>query len=312
MTFTRSLVRSLIDKPALGPFRLAITLQHARKDEAATNAMAARSGVATLRYDDLSALRQKSDTLFILGSGLSVLELSQSEFSLIDQNCSVGLNSWALHDFVPDAYSFEEVESDLYEGVASSLGTALSRPEVLEKNPLVLMLRPHASTPAARLVSVPKMLRQRLRYYGRVTLVSSKVENLATDLSAILRTMAKHTVPPAITLDAGMSVSRLVTLGARAHFKKIVLVGVDLASSDYFFDGDPSFLERRGITTFDPWIDREDIHDTESRRNIVRRASVFLPALAEAVRDTFGVTVSVASPTSMLSAHLPVLDWRSV
>ena len=311
MTFTRSLVHSLVDKPALGSFRLAITLQHARKDEAATKAMAARSDVASLRYHDLSALRQKSDTLFILGSGLSVLELSQSEFSLIDRNCSVGLNSWALHDFVPDAYSFEEVESDLYEGVAASLGTALDRPEVLEKNPLVLMLRPHASTPAARLVSVPKMLRQRVRYYGRVTLVSRKLENLAADLSAILRTMAKNKVSPLVTLDAGMSVSRLVTLGARANFKEIVLVGVDLASSDYFFDGDPSFLERRGITTFDPWINREDRHDTESRRSIVRQASVFLPALAGAVRDTFGATVSLASPTSMLSAHLPVFDWNA-
>lgn len=50
---------------------------------------------------------KKSDTLFILGSGESILDIKAENWEHIDVNNSIGFNNWYAHAFVPDIFVFE-------------------------------------------------------------------------------------------------------------------------------------------------------------------------------------------------------------
>lgn len=273
--------------------------------------MSQRLGFATLDDSDLGLMRAQGSVLFILGSGETVEELTPQQWNLVSQNVSVGINSWAVHDFVPDAYSFEEVESESYSDVSSTLSLLLARREVIARRPRILMLRPHALTSSSRIVSVPDELRAEVRLYGRTAVVTRDINNLGSDIGRVLRAMLSRNIHPGISLDAGMSVSRLITLGARAGFGTIVLVGIDLNSPRYFFDVNPGYWERRAVAPFDQWRNRGLVHDTEETVTRSFRATEFIPALAAATWSVFGTRVFISSENSALSPFLPVFRWNN-
>ena len=304
-----AVVRSLTEKPAMAWLRHRIALSHAARDFGGTTMMSVRMGYPLLSESDYRHLWKENSTLFILGSGESVEEVTTKQWDFVGRSTSIGINSWAVHDFVPDAYSFEEVESNGYTDVSSTLSVLLSRPEVLARRPRILLLRPHASTPASRVVDIPSDLRSEVRLYGRTTLFTRDPKNLSHDLERVLISMVKNRVPAGVSLDAGMSVSRLIGLGARAGFQRIVLVGVDLNSPRYFFDVNTEYWNRRKVAAFNPWHNRGAVHDTEETATRSFPASVIIPALSSAVRSVTGTEVFVSSESSALSSSLPLFRW---
>jgi hypothetical protein len=222
---------------------------------------------------------------------------------------TIGLNSWALHDFIPDAYSFEEMPDDDYVSVAAGLSSALARHDVIAANPLVLHLRSRLGTPSRRLVSVPPELLLNTRYYGRVNVETRTLQNLEADLVALLHAQRSGAIAPHVLIDSGMSIARMVSLGILRGFNSIILIGVDLNSSRYFFEEDPSYLARHKLHDFNPWINRAAHHDTETTLDRNFAASEFIPALASASVSSGGPPVYVGSKSSKLSKALDVFEW---
>lgn len=311
MLSLRDLRLALLDASGGAFLRYLLVLRRAQKDEIGTRKSAQCRNVAILQPTDLDATADdgKSGELFILGSGPSALELTHSKKERMRAGTTIGLNSWALHDFIPDAYSFEEMEDDNYLSVARGLSSMLRQPTVLASKPLILHLRSRTKTPTQRLVSVPQALEKGIRYYGRVRPETKEVRNLESDLASILRAQLSGAIAPSILIDNGMSVARMISLGILRGFSKIVLVGVDLNSSRYFFEIEPSFLSRHNLSDFNPWISRSLNHDTEETENRNFPASVFLPALANAARAVTGVEVLVGSANSKLANNLEVFSW---
>src|SRR4051812_26800845 len=66
------------------------------------------AGVATLDRVYLEAYKQ-SDTLFVLGSGSSINQISAERWSGIAAHDTLGFNFWLYHPFVPRFYFFENV-----------------------------------------------------------------------------------------------------------------------------------------------------------------------------------------------------------
>ena len=303
--------RRLAEVQGLGPLRDYLAVQRAQRDASGTAMMATRLGFEVLDREFLAQLRLKSSTLVVLGLGESVEELTPAEWAVIGNCVSVGVNSWLVHDFVPDIYSFEQVQSVLDADARDSMSTLLARPEVLEKNPAVLLFRPHADTHASRVIEIPPRLRERTRVYGRTGVATKSRDNLVRDLRRLIRYSVRGQLPESIALDEGMSVARMISLGVRAGFSSIVLVGVDLNSTRYFFDINPSYLGRRGLKGYNPWKKRGAVHGTEKTDNRAFAASTFIPALAEAARQETGTIVYVSSLSSALAGRLPVFDFGS-
>lgn len=307
-----SLLRKLAEVPGLGPLRDYLALKRAQSDVAGTRMMADRLGLAVLDTDFLVQLRAKSPTLVVLGSGESVEEITPSQWKIIGDCVSVGINSWLVHDFIPDIYCFEQVQSSLDVDARDSMSTLLGREEVVNRAPAVLLLRPHSETPSHRIIEIPSGLRERARVYGRTGVVTQNRRNLVRDLRRLIRYSVEGQLPESIVVDEGMSVARVLSLGVRAGFSSIVLVGVDLNSTQYFFDINPSYLTRRGMEDYNPWKKRGSVHGTEETKTRTFAASTFIPAFAEAARQELGTNVYVSSSSSALAVHLPVVDFHDL
>jgi hypothetical protein len=227
------------------------------------------------------------------------------------QGTTIGVNSWVLHDFIPDAYSFEEMENDDYSAVAEGLSQALRHQKVLAARPDILHLRPRLATPASRLVAIPTELKPKTRYYGRVLPETRRTGNLLGDLMQLVKAQMNRRIPAHILLDGGFSIARMVSLGISRGYSSIVLVGVDLTTNRYFFEEDTSHLARHGLTNFNPWISRTSSHDTEETANRSFSASQFLVALARASKTLGGPQLFVISQKSKLAIDLPLWTPRA-
>jgi len=120
--------------------------------------------------------------------------------------------------------------------------------------------------------------------------------------------MLAQTIPAGISDDAGKSVSRLITIGTRAGFEKIVLVGIDLNSPLCFF-----------ASTLGTGVDETSQHSTpggtggsaDAEETTTRSfpATVFIPALPSAIQSVTGSQVFVSSRYSALLSSLHVFPW---
>lgn len=306
MITLRNLASPLLELPIASGLRNQIAVVRAQQDGRGTLEIANDRQQTVLHKDDVRP--KESRELFILGSGPSVLDISPALLSRMSAGTTIGLNSWVLHDFIPDIYSFEQMENDDYIAVAAGLSKVLHRPEVVDQQPLILHLRPHKSTPTNRLVSIPEALRARTRYYGRFTVETRQLGNLVSDMTKLLQISLRGVIPNFVLLDSGLSVARMIHLGIISGFESIILVGVDIRSTRYFFEEDPTFLKRHNLSHFNPWVSRGTAHDTEEKKNRHFSASEFLPALAEVSRSLGGPEIFVSSEKSMLAAHLALLE----
>ena len=308
MVTLRNLISPLVEAKVASSLRRNLALSRAAKDSRGTLSSAELRGFPVLSETDLLPPTSPSRTseLFILGSGPSVLDLTPENFSRMRQGTTIGVNSWVLHDFIPDAYSFEEMENDDYSAVAGGLSRALRHKKVLKARPHIPHLRPRLTTPESRLVSIPEELKPTTRYYGRFLPETRRIANLAGDLVHLVRAQVTRRIPSHVLVDGGFSIARMISLGIARGYSSIVLVGVDLNTNRYFFEEDPSHLARHELTDFNPWKSRSHSHDTEETTNRSFGASQFLIALAQACNAAEQVQVAVISPKSKLAEELPV------
>jgi len=274
--------------------------------------MADRLGLAVLDTNFLAQFRAKSPTLVVLGSGESVEEVTPSQWKIIGDCVSVGLNNWLLHDFIPDVYSLEQMQIGDGKDARDSMSELLGREEVVSRAPAVLLLRPHSETPSHRIIEIPSGLRERARVYGRTGVATKSRANLVRDIRQLIRYSVKGRLPESVAIDEGMSVARMLSLGVRAGFSSIVLVGVDLNSTQYFFDINPTYITRRGLEDYNPSKPSGSVHGTEETETRTFAASTFIPAFAEAAQQELGTNVYVSSSSSALAVHLPVVDFHDL
>lgn len=193
--------------------------------------------VRTIKELPLARIK-KSDMIYILGSGSSISSLSERCWRKIMQHDSIGINFWCLHDFVPTYYFFEfPRDPDRLEAMIAILG---DRFVDYRYTYFVLNYRP-TQTLDREITALPHYV----------------TERLYLNVSYSLPTAAKHLVAlslyiwHAIECVKGKSFSRIIhhraTLSAAvmfaylAGYKHIVLLGVDLNNSKYFYEDNQSY-----------------------------------------------------------------------
>ena len=242
-------------------------------------------------------------TFFILGNGATVNSLSKSDFSVMDEGFSVGLNGWPLHPYVPNVYSFEfgNDAEPLDDQLRNLVARALSKAD-RHRTP-VMFLRPSSR----KLPHVAKWLESldahRLWFYGRANLVTRRAKNVERDSRAALRYLSRKT-SDSVLLDNGASVVRMISLALLSGFKEIVLAGVDLNRSPYFwFDED--FIERHGDFRQSHPRAASDSQLTLSTENRPFSTYELICALAKVAEIDFRAKIFVAREGQSLSADLP-------
>lgn len=260
------------------------------------------------------------ETLFILGSGESVLATTGAQWSQVSQAISVGIGAWTIHPFVPNFLALEHIErvpdrdgiEDGETGLERSYREALEgwylREEVQRLEPRILFFRPPSVSDVSRLLPLGNYWQGRTYLYGRVGPSSKTLSELSSELSLYLGLARAGVIPFHLPFDTGTTLVRLVLLAALAGYRRVVLNGVDLRHSRFFWDAEPSLLHNRGMSHFFT-SEVGEVHSTE----VIGRfpVSEVLPMVSRALMGAFGTRLLVAHRESWLSNILPVFDWTA-
>lgn len=248
-----------------------------------------------------------SGRLFILGSGASVLDLDESNFSEIREHSSLGINGWLLHDFVPDCFSYEPVThtNTAHFGTLRLLRQKISPNRI----PSIFFLKPRNEFEGQQLDHIPRELRTNTYLYGRSSPFTRRIENLGAELETVFMRQNMSLLRNAV-LDSGASIFRLSYLGLLMGFREIVYVGVDLVSPVYFWEKDPSFVSRRGLECFDA-PQPGPVHETLNPKNRPFIVSDALRELSAVMNRRLGARFLTANSASPLADFMPSYQWHS-
>ena len=298
----------MLEAPGLGALRNHILLRDARRESTTLSQIEEATGYHKLDLRELPGpSATKNQTFFILGSGSSVEDLTPENFQEISEGLSVGINAWVLHDFVPTMYAYEPVEDTNTDHFWTL--SYLNRPEILSSHPFVLVLKPRSPFELDQLKQVPPSLLDRTRLYGRTAPYTRKQSNLVSDLERALGSLVDPSLD-SVLLDSGASIVRMAHLGLKLGFRRIVFVGVDLNTTEYFWERNPSYLGRRGLPSFDSG-QRGTTHETlqTNTRPFSVLDVIWAFGLLASSRGSW--QFSVASRQSALRDILPIFQWGS-
>jgi len=306
----RGLARATAESRMGGFLRKRAMSKDARVESRFTSGQAVAAGVKNLGSSDFLAQHGPSsgvDTFYVLGSGSSVNKLTLNQFEEIATQRSVGINTWAVHPFVPSFYCFESVPwvgdgRDFYRSLS-----LLKRDDIVHRDPSILILRPKKSSEFQALTEVPRELHPNIHFYGRVTPATRNRVNLLDDIDYFFESLVtKH---PGLVLDSGASVVRMVALGIILGFRKIVLVGVDLDGSPYFWEQQSELVQNLGEIR--PANNQEGMfHETTMAHGRAFGVVTMLEQLDIYLRTREKGQLFVESRDSVLSHFLPLYLWR--
>ena len=309
------MIRKLLRMPTLSPLRYQLWKRDAHRDALVAEKFAAIHGKKKLDiYRSPLFDSSASKTLFILGSGWSVNELTDGMLRHIGAHQSVGINFWFFNSFVPTAFSFDagkvrKEEEFLVQDVLGKLGQLLWKQEIRDAKPGVLYLRPHQSNPSY-LIPGPPELTSSSWVTGRANLLAGDYKSVEADLRYLVARVGSLKLPNGALPDNGSSVVRLIFLALAQGFKDIILVGIDLDSRPHFWFA-PPYLERypEYVKLFPAPDNRH--HGTASRVSRALGNREFLAILGRVLSELGIAKLWLSSSTSQLSDDMPLYPWPS-
>ncbi len=266
-------------------------------------------GVRCLRF----GAYRTSQTLFVLGSGASINRLDARQWSRIRSADSFGINNWIVHEFTPTYYGIEmptvdpaDVYSRTCENFLHNLDLAKSRYSSVP----ILYTRAHNRPFPMR--GVPAELAGNLYQVPEVRLRGRSREAVRDHLAFAGRV---GWLSPRARYDVGLtkraSLFRVVHFGVVGGYRNIVLCGVDLSTTAYFFQDDPAPYANRGCRLDHvAMLQRGAVHNTLDSDRGPLTIDVLLYLFAEQFLLPRGVRLFVASPSSALYPRIPLFDFE--
>ncbi|MEP3277383.1 MAG: hypothetical protein ABJN26_22510 [Stappiaceae bacterium] len=253
------------------------------------------------------AKRKTSDTLFILGSGPSINDLSSDDFDFIGKHDSIGFNWWIVHDFVPRFYLFQfppNREKNISDLVTDRRVQYQGIPFVLRGT----LLGAHSEK---YLPIIESTFDRDSLYFLNEFPIHSKCEIEPAKLiefTANLGFFRHNHIPPYFVKWRG-SLGLLVSFGYAMGYKKIVLCGIDMndgTAGQHFYDVE-HYADARAKYAL-PGPEEHNIHkmmDVNYSKNTV---GTYMGQLNYHVRNRNECQLFVASDQSSLSSVLPL--WK--
>lgn len=247
-------------------------------------------------------LIKRSDTLFILGNGSSISTYTCEQWEHIRQHDSLGLNFFTLHDFVPTTYMTEILKypEDLIcekhilhnlEARSSDYGNI----RILIKDTEKFSLR----NSDRFLALYPPSLKRQTLLLKDIEIEAQTSPEFSEAINRLDSTGFFDQNDGGVLIRKRASVFLACILAIRARYKKIVLCGVDLNNSDYFYHSD-NFIPCNERLTIPPNFQPGSTHKTNDPRYGETTISEILSILDEQIMKPRQITLSVALKSSAL------------
>jgi len=182
---------------------------------------------------------KSSDTVFILGSGPSINDITERQWNKIAECDSIGFNYWFAHDFVPDIYVFQSPNDKMLRLLSDNY-------ELYKNIPFIIRGTGFAQGKFDFNDERLNLLKQNPVFYLNEYPISSKCSidpELLYKYMDALGFMAYAEIPKFIPKWRS-TIGLLIMLSYNMGYKNIVLCGVDMMKSDHFWDYEP-YLELR-------------------------------------------------------------------
>lgn len=248
--------------------------------------------------------RRSSDTVFILGSGASVADFGEADFAHMARHDSIGLNHWPLHDFVPSYLLFEA--STCAQRVSALLDSLQQRAAQYSDVPLIIDYRSWCrfGTP---LEDLPATLRDQVYLHAPWWLASIKPDHVRAGLKLWDHPWRRHLGDAWRLVHHRGGLATAVSFAYLAGYQQIVLAGVDLNDSRFFWEVDP---ERYKNAAVPPRTEQAGVHSSVDPGLSIKHHTLpmddYLALFAETLLRPAGVTLYNLNPSSRLAGRLPL------
>jgi hypothetical protein len=271
--------------------------------------ISSRTGLPLLESLDLSRLKI-SDTVFILGSGLSVNEISDLKWEVISHHDSIALNFWPVHPFVPTIYLFENVRPlDDLQVMFDALKGLLER-RASDYQHTVKVVSEFVPLNHRQLVlEIPEAFREHLYIGYSANIVARNEEELVAGLRYMIkRGMFQHRDHIRWQFKSGGSVLAALSMAVSMGYRRIVLCGIDLKNAEYFYQ-DPRRYPEASQWEFVP---RNSLHMAARRLQWLVPAQEVIVHFKREVLDTAQIELFVENRSSALFPRVAELSWEAL
>jgi hypothetical protein len=253
---------------------------------------------------EFDAFKENGDNekLFIFGTGSSVNELTQDNFKEVNSGYSIGINKWIFHEFVVDCYLIE-LSNDLGENEKMRLQIIYLLDSKIKK-PVFLIY----NNQGVNSLIIKSFLRGMdtdrviLYEYMRPYIFN---DNLKIEFINLLNFLSVRKKSGVTSLGLGSSVERAVSLGILYGYSEIILLGVDLKNTKYFWSDGKSIHK-------DIKSNQKDCgpHLTATKRFGAIPVQESLLLLDRVARAHFSSSILISTEMSLLSGKLKKYKWR--
>ncbi|MCI5227323.1 MAG: hypothetical protein D3918_11875 [Candidatus Electrothrix sp. AX2] len=203
---------------------------------------------------------KSSDTLFILGSGGSIFNYTNELWKEIKEKDSFGFNHWYYHEHVPTFYMMEHRENgNPHSEVRKNLSLIASRYRNVAKFLKVKAGRPSSSSVMS---AIPESFKKNIFHVNFYKLPVTHLVEYKMGLHELLTGSYRLALGfPTLEAQSRGSLDQIICFAVAASYKKIVLCGVDLTTTDYFYTHPDFSVTQEGLKVF-PTRQTGKIHST--------------------------------------------------
>lgn len=259
---------------------------------------------------DIYRFKGNTDTLFVLGSGASINSISKNGWKTINKNNSLGLNFWPIHDFVPTFLMFEmprgERGNSFYE-------VLWKKKDLYANTPLIFkgLFRNRKDFDGIDKVRTlfHKDLIENIYLSYELSLPGRNENEFKLGLKQLdmIGFFKKSNQIQSLGQYRG-TVTCAVIFGIKAGYKNIVLCGVDLNNTNYFYEELAQYYTDMGISV--PSTGQtETIHKTNIALPGVLPISKAIMLLQEFFSKKYDGKIYVSNNKSALYPELELYNF---
>lgn len=273
-------------------------------------AMAAARGVHRMR-DLRFADHSRSRTLFVLGSGASINRITPEQWAFIAQHDSIGFNNWLVHEHTPTYFLFEQVDrrSPHFGAVSSAYAHNLNLAR--ERYARVPILAASSEARPLDLSGFDPAITSNFHVLSTLTLQGQARDEVLQQVRA-LSLLGWFSPQPtySISITKRASLFRILHFALLAGYERIVLCGIDLNNTAYFFQENPEHYTQQGyrLDHVAP-LQTGAVHKTLDRSFGALTIDELIVLLRDQLLAPRGIALHVASDASALYPRIPLFDF---
>jgi len=271
--------------------------------------IARRTGLPLLETLNISTLKT-SDTVFILGSGSSINQISDAKWKVMGGHDTIAMNFWPVHPFVPRILLFENIwPRDDLKFMFDVFRDLLQRRAFDYRHTVKITSELIPLNNQQLVLDIPEGFRPYLYIGYSANIVARDEKEVVAGLRYMRkRGMFRQRDHIGWQFKCAGSVLAAMTLAVCMGHRRIVLCGIDLGNAEYFYQDAERYPEARGWE-FTP---RNRLHPAARRLEWLVPGQEVIVHFEREVLDPAGVELYVENRSSALHpriAEVPQDIW---